>query len=97
MTDDALSDMRLRHLGFVFQNFHLLPRLTMQENIELPLHYLGRDSRAAAARAQELAQLVGLQDRLLHRPSFECFGGHFELRPPMPEFWEVRWDSVGEE
>ena len=38
-----------------------------------------------------------LHDRLLHRPSFECFGGHFELKPPMPEFWEVRWDSVGEE
>ena len=38
-----------------------------------------------------------LHDRLLHRPSFECFGGHFELRPPMPEFWDVRWDSVGEE
>jgi hypothetical protein len=37
-----------------------------------------------------------LHDRLLHRPSFECFGGHFELRPPMPEFWEVEWSSVGE-
>lgn len=38
-----------------------------------------------------------LHDRLTHRPSFECFGGHFELKPPMPEFWEVSWDSVGEE
>jgi hypothetical protein len=38
-----------------------------------------------------------LHDRLTHRPSFECFGGHFELKPPMPEFWEVRWDSVGED
>ena len=38
-----------------------------------------------------------LHDRLLHRPSFECFGGHMELRPPVPEFWDVHWDSVGEE
>jgi len=37
-----------------------------------------------------------LNDRLRHRPSFQCFGGHFELRPPVPEFWEVDWDSLGE-
>lgn len=38
-----------------------------------------------------------LHDRLRHRPSFECFGGHFELRPPVPGFWEVDWSSVGED
>jgi len=38
-----------------------------------------------------------LNDRLRHRPSFQCFGGHFELRPPVPEFWEIDWDSLGEE
>lgn len=37
-----------------------------------------------------------LNDRLMHRPSFDCFGGHFELRPPVPEFWEVHWETVGE-
>jgi hypothetical protein len=37
-----------------------------------------------------------LHDRLLHRPSFECFGGHFELEPAMPRFWEVHWDTVGD-
>jgi len=37
-----------------------------------------------------------LHDRLLHRPSFECFGGHFELKSPMPEFWEVDWSTVGD-
>lgn len=37
-----------------------------------------------------------LHDRLLHRPSFECFGGHFELRPAVPEFWEVHWETAGE-
>ncbi|MBU6281693.1 hypothetical protein KGQ64_05580 [bacterium] len=38
-----------------------------------------------------------LHDRLRHRPSFECFGGHFELRPPVPEFWDVDWATVGDE
>lgn len=37
-----------------------------------------------------------LRERLLHRPSFECFGGHLELRPPVPDFWDVRWDTLGE-
>ena len=74
MTDDALSDMRLRHLGFVFQSFHLLPRLTVEENIELPIHYLGLDDREARARAHALAELVGLSDRLHHRP-VELSGG----------------------
>lgn len=36
-----------------------------------------------------------LNDRLRHRPSFQCFGGHFELRPPVPDFWEVDWESLG--
>ncbi len=37
-----------------------------------------------------------LRERLTHRPSFECFGGHLELRPPLPDFWEVHWDTVEE-
>lgn len=37
-----------------------------------------------------------LDERLRHRPSFECFGGHLELRPPVPQFWEVHWDTLGE-
>lgn len=49
---------------------------------------------AAGMDLQEYLRL--LHDRLTHRPSFECFGGHFELRPPLPEFWEVRWDSVAD-
>ena len=36
-------------------------------------------------------------ERLSHRPSFECFGGHGELRPPVPEFWEVDWSSLGDD
>ena len=37
-----------------------------------------------------------IRERLLHRPSFECFGGHMELRPPLPDFWEIDWTSLGD-
>jgi hypothetical protein len=37
-----------------------------------------------------------LMDRLAHQPSFECFGGHLELAPPLPRFWDVHWDTLGE-
>jgi putative ABC transport system ATP-binding protein len=73
-SDDQLSDIRLNHLGFVFQNFHLIPQLTVQENIELPLFYQGMDAHHAAERAIELANRVGLGDRLDHRPT-ELSGG----------------------
>ncbi|HLK11755.1 MAG TPA: hypothetical protein VKW76_10275 [Candidatus Binatia bacterium] len=46
---------------------------------------------------QPLAEYLHLVDeRLRHRPSFQCFGGHLELGPPVPGFWEVHWDTVGE-
>jgi len=74
MNDDQLSDFRLRHLGFIFQSFNLIPQLTVRENIELPLFYLGWDKEESAARAEELAERVGLADRLNHRPT-ELSGG----------------------
>ncbi len=74
LTDNQLSDLRLRHLGFIFQSFNLIPQLTVQENIELPLSYLGKDLLAASRRARELAIQVGLADRLNHRPG-ELSGG----------------------
>jgi len=74
LSDDALSELRLRELGFVFQSFNLIPQLTVQENIELPLFYLGWDSAESAQRAGELADMVGLADRLEHRPT-ELSGG----------------------
>jgi hypothetical protein len=37
-----------------------------------------------------------LRERLSHQPSFECFGGHFEFAPPLPRFWEIDWDTLGE-
>jgi hypothetical protein len=46
---------------------------------------------------QSLAEFVRLlSDRLIHRPSFECFGGHLEVAPPVPGFWDVHWDTLGD-
>ena len=77
LDDDALSELRLKHLGFVFQSFNLIPQLTVQRNIELPLYYLGWDMASSAGRALELAQMVGLEDRLKHRP-MELSGGQMQ-------------------
>ncbi len=74
MDDDELSQVRLRHIGFIFQSFNLIAQLTVRENIELPLFYQGWDMLDSAARASELAELVGLGGRLEHRPS-ELSGG----------------------
>ena len=77
LDDDSLSELRLRHLGFVFQSFNLIPQLTVQRNIELPLYYLGWDMIRSAERALELARIVGLEDRLKHRPT-ELSGGQMQ-------------------
>jgi putative ABC transport system ATP-binding protein len=74
LDDNALSEFRLRYLGFVFQSFNLIPQLTVRENIELPLYYLDWDADESAARAEEMADRVGLADRVGHRPA-ELSGG----------------------
>jgi len=74
LDDNRLSEFRLRHLGFIFQSFNLIPQLTVRENIELPLFYLGYDASHCAELAGELADGVGLGDRLHHKPT-ELSGG----------------------
>ncbi len=74
LDDDAMSEQRLRRLGFIFQSFNLIPQLSVQENIELPLFYLGCEADECARRARALAEQVGLADRLRHRPT-ELSGG----------------------
>jgi putative ABC transport system ATP-binding protein len=74
LDDDQLSELRLRQLGFIFQSFNLIPQLTVQENIKLPLYYLDRDEVSSRKRAMELAEMVGLASRLQHRP-MELSGG----------------------
>ena len=74
LDDDALSELRLRKIGFIFQSFNLIKQLTVQENIELPLYYLGWSAKDSMERADDLAARVGLGGRLAHRPS-ELSGG----------------------
>lgn len=69
MNDDQLSTIRATRIGFVFQSYNLIPQLTVVENIEVPLYYQGRLSSTAKARCRELAAMVGLGDRLSHRPT----------------------------
>jgi len=77
LDDGSLSELRLRYLGFIFQSFNLIPQLTVQRNIELPLYYLGYDAVQSAERAMELACQVGLDSRLNHRPA-ELSGGQMQ-------------------
>ncbi len=72
--DDGLSEIRLQRIGFIFQSFNLIPQLSVRENIELPLYYQGVPTLESAQRAEQLAERVGLADRLQHRPS-ELSGG----------------------
>ena len=77
LDDDRLSEMRLRHIGFIFQSFNLIPQLTVQRNIELPLYYLGIDANESKQRAADLGEKVGLGNRLDHRPT-ELSGGQMQ-------------------
>lgn len=67
--DDALADFRRRRIGFVFQSFQLLPRLTALQNVELPMIYAGMAPAERRARAKELLDRVGLGSRMGHRPT----------------------------
>jgi len=74
LSDDELSDVRGRKIGFVFQNFNLIPQLTVLENLEVPLFYQGVHAADRRKKAQELIELVDLPDRGHHRP-MELSGG----------------------
>ena len=74
LDDDALSAIRGKRLGFIFQSYNLIQQLTVLENIEVPLYYQGRSESECRALAIELAGRVGLAERIDHRP-FELSGG----------------------
>lgn len=74
MADDALADVRNKEIGFVFQQFNLLPRLTALENVALPLVYAGVSKKQRTDMAMTVIQKVGLEDRSHHKPN-ELSGG----------------------
>jgi putative ABC transport system ATP-binding protein len=74
LDDNELAGIRNKEIGFVFQTFNLLPRLTAQENVALPLVYSGIGRRDRMERAAEVLEQVGLADRMTHKPN-ELSGG----------------------
>lgn len=69
LSEDQLADIRSREIGFVFQSFQLLPRLTAQQNVELPMIYAGISSNERKVRAKQMLERVGLGQRLNHYPN----------------------------
>lgn len=69
MPDDQLSKARGKRIGFIFQSYNLIPQLTVIENIQVPLFYQGRSFKDTYDRCVELAGVVGLGDRIDHRPT----------------------------
>ena len=91
LSDDALSDLRNARIGFVFQSFHLLPRLSVLENVLLPVRFSRSPPEGIEDHARELLRQVGLADRLSHRPQ-QLSGGQQQraavarallFRPPL--------------
>ena len=74
LNDDELAELRNREIGFVFQFFNLIPRMTALKNVELPMSFAGVSSTQRKKRAAELLEMVGLGDRLDHKPT-EMSGG----------------------
>jgi putative ABC transport system ATP-binding protein len=77
VTRDQLAEIRNRRVGFIFQNFNLLPHITAAENVELPLLFGGKSPKERRDRARHLLDRVGLGDRVDHRPT-ELSGGQMQ-------------------
>ena len=74
LSDNALTEYRARHMGFIFQSYNLLPVLSAQENVEMAAFLAGASLGKARSKAQEKLRLVNMQDRLRHKPA-ELSGG----------------------
>ncbi|MBQ3139071.1 MAG: ABC transporter ATP-binding protein [Ruminococcus sp.] len=69
MKDDELSEIRNSQIGFVFQTFNLIPRMTALKNVELPMMYKGIPQKERTAKAKKLLEMVGMDDRMSHQPN----------------------------
>lgn len=74
MADNSLAEIRNKEIGFVFQQFNLLPRLTAAENVALPLVYAGMNRKLRTEKAMQVLEMVSLTDRSHHKPN-ELSGG----------------------
>ncbi|CEN36978.1 ABC transporter ATP-binding protein [Capnocytophaga cynodegmi] len=74
LSDSELADIRNKEIGFVFQTFNLMPRTTALDNVALPMIYAGIEKNKRRERATEVLELVGLGDRMMHKPN-ELSGG----------------------
>jgi len=74
LNDDELATTRNKKIGFVFQSFNLLPRMSTLENVALPMVYAGVEKKERIARATQVLKMVGLQERMNHQPN-ELSGG----------------------
>ncbi|WP_160683402.1 ABC transporter ATP-binding protein [Clostridium sp. C2-6-12] len=74
VSDNGLSEIRNKKIGFVFQTFNLIPRSTALKNVELPMLYAGLGKKERLERAEKLLELVGMKDRMTHVPN-ELSGG----------------------
>jgi putative ABC transport system ATP-binding protein len=92
LNDNQLTDLRLK-IGFVFQFFNLIPRLTALGNVELSMSIAGRGQAERRKRAQELLETVGLKDRMNHKPA-ELSGGQQQRGSPFLELKQIILGSV---
>ena len=88
MSDDDLAEIRNKHLGFVFQSFHLLPKMDALDNVALPLLYAGVPVKERRERAAEALKAVGLEERIHFLPN-QLSGGQCQ-RVALPGPW---WES----
>ena len=77
LSSDQLAEIRNKRIGFIFQNFNLLPQLTAFENVEMPLLFKGDSAKTRKARVEQLMAQVGLSDRMKHKPT-ELSGGQMQ-------------------
>jgi putative ABC transport system ATP-binding protein len=69
LSDDELAKIRREKIGFIFQFFYLIPSLTAIKNVELPMTFVGEDAKQREERARTLLKMVGLENRIYHKPS----------------------------